>query len=478
MWLSDGGKYLVAFQDGVSRHADNGQRASFVLLDANTNEPIRKYEIPGPGEWAVTTPDASRLFIVSGRAWTWEQYNGWAVFGGSKDLHVLYTFSRESDRPIGEVPLADNPIADLRLSPDGAQVYVLDRGFTKFKKPWPAGNLYIVNSQSGKLVNSQSVGVFPAFYPDEASASMNICSWATAPVGFMGNRTGRVLVIKGQEIASTTDMDVDMFVQRFPSEPGRWVIGSYEMRFFPDAGSADTRPVILRLAKGAKSPPPKKPIDADPIYPAIALPGSSAAAFRLENGKVALVDLNERLLLEVVSTGRKGVKIGRALQRFGVSLGASMASGLAFGSVGSPYAPIFMAGKRLAGPLDMVARADSQFLYAHDSGSDDVTIIDVSKRSVAGVVPVGKGCSGLVRHPMSNHLYAVGSEDVVIIDMSQNTRAGRYTYRSGKLRSVLADETNARVLLATDSELLVFDGKSVEPSIITGLQKPVFLAQP
>ena len=43
MWLSDGGKYLVAFQDGVSRHADNGQRASFVLLDANTNEPIRKY---------------------------------------------------------------------------------------------------------------------------------------------------------------------------------------------------------------------------------------------------------------------------------------------------------------------------------------------------------------------------------------------------------------------------------------------------
>ena len=112
-----------------------------------------------------------------------------AVRGSTR---ALYVFARVAWL-IGEVPLADNPIADLRLSPDGAQVYVLDRGFTKFKKPWPAGNLYIVNSQSGKLVNSQSVGVFPAFYPDEASASMNICSWATAPVGFMGTEPAACL---------------------------------------------------------------------------------------------------------------------------------------------------------------------------------------------------------------------------------------------------------------------------------------------
>jgi DNA-binding beta-propeller fold protein YncE len=129
--------------------------------------------------------------------------------------------------------------------------------------------------------------------------------------------------------------------------------------------------------------------------------------------------------------------------------------------------------------LDLAASSDGKFVYALNSQTNDVTIIDSGDGKVLGHVAVGGGARRVLLSPGGEFLCAQSNKDITLIDTQSNPQHVKHKVLSGKVTTLQVDETGRTLLTLTSKTLEVWDseqGKTL--ATVDGLAEPQFVVTP
>jgi YVTN family beta-propeller protein len=258
-----------------------------------------------------------------------------------------------------------------------------------------------------------------------------------------------------------------------------------DMRFLPD-GASNTTSLIPLNARRATESKPLGGVPGEVLY----LPKSNRVAMTVRTpagdptAKVALVNLDQNKVEHVVKTGRGSVKFGKFMGAMALSIAMSSLSYYAGYSMaqatGSPY---FFYNVYLFTPrppnLELSASPDEKFIYALNSQTNDVTVIDASDGTTKQKIAVGGGCRRVAVAPDGRFLYSFTGGQVNLIDTQSNQNHLEHHSKTGKIRNLLVLEREKRLVALTGKAVVVFDAEKGEIAhTIDGFNEPYILVQP
>jgi hypothetical protein len=180
------------------------------------------------------------------------------------------------------------------------------------------------------------------------------------------------------------------------------------------------------------------------------------------SSKVALLNLKDRRVEHVVTTGRGGVKFGKFLGAVALSAamtGLSYYSGAMMANAsGSPVFFYNVYNFRPAPPnVHLAASPDGRFVYALNTMTNDVTIVRVEDGVVIEKIAVGGGSRAVGLMPGGRFVYAHGAGQLTLIDTRTNQKLAEHAVPSGRLSGVVALASDRRLVGLTSTALLVWD---------------------
>jgi hypothetical protein len=169
--------------------------------------------------------------------------------------------------------------------------------------------------------------------------------------------------------------------------------------------------------------------------------------------KVALFNAESQRIEWIGTAGRPGVRTGKALGRYALAVGISVAAGAAAGAAGSPIAYIFGPGSGSAA-FNMTLGRDKSLLFVKDGESSDVTIFQNETGKVERVIPV-KGHGHLWRPEEGDLVYHISASALTIFDASND-----YSVREVQLDHQRFEISHipGHFYLTTKDSLEVWDG--------------------
>ena len=480
-FLKDG-RYLLCYSMG--RPGDKKTKkepGSITIIDTERNETTATLSTARQGGEIVFTSDASKIFVYSlGEA---AQKRG-APLAVKPSLTV---FSLDSEKPLAEMEL-DGGVAAMALSRDEKFLYLLNRGVPN-KNPGKHrdGVVHVVDTGSLKIVKSHNVGTWPrGLNVDPKSEAALVMAQASAK-----DNNGKLFRLNGSEMAPAVDIGRDpQFVKRFGDEPGRFLLTYDELRFQPDTGALASSFVALNPKKGA--PPPAPGVEKVGGFPSetLYLPGQGKIAFTVLNNlgaptsKLAIVNLKDNKVERVVTTGRGSVKFGKFMGAMALSIGLSSLSYYANYSIAqSLNQPYFFYNVYVFTPaapnVQLSSSADGKFVYALNTQTNDITMIDSADGKVLGHVPVGGGGRRVLLSPGGKFAAAQSNRQITLIDTATNKKHFEHQLTDGHINTLHVDEANRRLVALTSKSLLVMDteqGKLL--TTVDGFSEPQFLVEP
>ena len=129
--------------------------------------------------------------------------------------------------------------------------------------------------------------------------------------------------------------------------------------------------------------------------------------------------------------------------------------------------------------VELAASSDGKSVYALNSQTNDVTIIDSSEGKVLGHVAVGGGARRAMPVPGGRFVCAYSNKEITLIDTQSNKQQVEHKSTTGKVNAVQTDEGGHKVLALTSKALEVWDseeGKLI--ANIDGLTEPQFVVTP
>jgi hypothetical protein len=296
---------------------------------------------------------------------------------------------------------------------------------------------------------------------------------------------GLVFRFRGAEKPQRTDAGSGLrFVRRFGNEPGLFAFAHEDMRFLPDSGDPSTAlvPLNARTAAGKSL----GGVPGEVLY----LPGVKKAAmtvrtpFGQPTSKVAIVDLAGNRVEHVVTTGRGSVKFGKFMGAMALSIALSSLSyygGYSMAqATGSPFFFYNIYTFTPAPPnLELSASADGKFVYALNSQTNDVTVINTQDGTADTKIAVGGGCRRVAIAPGGRFIYSYTGGQVSLIDTQTNKKHLEHQVPSGRVLTVHTFDADKRLAALTSKSLLILDTeKGALAHAIDGFGDPYFLVQP
>jgi len=476
MTLSGDGNYLLCFSPGRAAFKKNPREpAALTIVSTQTNEVTATLKPGRLGKEILTTQDVSRIFVLS---------RGEALDKKTKTGPVkaaLTTFDASAESPLNVVEFDYEP-AQMMLSKDQKWLYLMDRGNLSSKpNKHKNGSVTVVEVATGKVSGAHDAGAQPQqMLLDEQSEEVAVLAQAAAK-----DQTGKLMQIRGTEVTRRMDLGkTPLFLRKAGDRPGYYAFTNEELRFVPNQTSAEVASIPLNGKGVGAAGPEAKSLGGMPGE-TLELPQHERMAVAVRwSSKVALVNLKTNRVDRTVTTGRGGVKFGQFMGAMALSVAASAASyyaGYAMAqSMGSPY---FYYNVYVFNPptpnLSLAASADGKHLYALNTQTNDVTIIDVADGKVMGHVAVGGGARRIFSAPTGKLICAQANGQVTLIRTDTNERVTEFKPKKGKVHALQADASGEKILALTEDSLVVWDARTGEFLGETGgLPDPRMLIQP
>lgn len=475
--FSEDDHYLLCFSQGRSGKKKVEQvPASVTVIDTATNNVEVDLSAGHRGEQILFTRDASRIFVLT----RGEKPKRKGVVPAVKPAVTI--FSLDSEEPLAVIDLRQEAM-QMELSPDEKWLYILDGGHPAKKEAKNVdGAVHVVNLSTLKLAGDYNVGTLPrTLSVDETTDTLTVLAQAS-----MKDRHGKLYQFRGNHLLRTGDVgEAPMSVERFQDRPGMFVMSHDEISFLPDEGPLASSFVALNPKNKRAGYP------GETLY----LPGQNEVVLSLlrwygkgtlkylPTSKVAIADLNGKKMEHVITTGRGGVKFAKTMGALALSAAMTYLS----------YAPAYYMAQstgsyyffydvyvfRMRPPnLSLAASPDGKFVYALNTFTDDVTVINSEDGSVLDKVPVGVSCRRVQLAPGGKYVCAYASKKITLID-TQTQKATVHELTSGHVNTVYTDDANGRILALTTDSVLIFDTEKGDlEQTISGLRDPRLLVLP
>ncbi len=279
------------------------------------------------------------------------------------------------------------------------------------------------------------------------------------------------------------------YVRRPIDRNGTFVISYEDMRFLPDGGGMTGSRLVLNPQKGAPpTPPDVKTLGGFPGELLI-LPDQNRVAMSVTNAmgassRVAILDLKENKIQQVVTTGRGSVKFGKFMGSMALSMAMTALSyNLAYAGAQATGSPIFFYNVYWFTPnapnAELAGSADGQFVYALNTQTNDVTIIRLGDGEVLDKISVGGSCRRVALAPGGKFVYAYAAEEISFIDTHTHKKTVSHQVVTGKVHNVYTIDADHSLVALTSQRLLLWNTETGQLArTIDGFGEPFLLLDP
>jgi DNA-binding beta-propeller fold protein YncE len=475
------GRYLLCFTRGrLGNKKVPREAAAVTIIDTDTAETLATLSTGRLGRETLFTKDGSKVYVLS---------SGEAADKKGNKAEVkpaLTVFELDREKPLAEVELPQE-IREMTLSRDERWLYLLDAGSaSKNPKKHRNGAVHVFDTEALKLAGALDVGTSPRSVDvDAASDYAAVLSQASAK-----DRAGKLYLLKGSQVDRTDEVGMDpQFLRPPENQPGRFVLSYGDMRYLADDGAMANSFVPLNKTKNAPAPAAEAKYLGGNPGEVLALPGGERVAMTVVDAlgaptsKVAIVNTKSNLVESIVTTGRGGVKFGKFMGAMALSVAMTSLSYYANYSVaqatGQPY---FFYNVYVFTPrppnLSLAASADGKTLYALNTSTNDVTMVDVAQGQVLGHVAVGGGARQVMLAPGGKFVCAYSDKEITFIDTQTNKQHSEHKVTDGKVMTLSPDLKSGLVLALLSNGLQVWDAKEGKLlTTVSGLTQARFLAR-
>jgi YVTN family beta-propeller protein len=468
--------------------------ATLTLVDRSSGHSATVLPVGSPASSVQGTRDGSRLFVLA----TPDGVTLLRELGDDKRLSQLRSSSQRAKstlsiyRPGQETP--DRTVeldcwpASWAITPDGKWVYFLDPGVPSANAHrYQEGELVVVDADAGKVAAVHKAGARPDHLSfDDPTGEITALSWASAE---KGETKTQLLRFRGADALPSFDAEDARFIARVPGVPGRWLVTGTAICAWPDGASPGTCiPVTYKRAEwddqghaisssgtrvpangknssGESQNEDQKEAASGPSLngvPDELLPvrGGEALAVKAVD-RLGIVDLKTNRLERAITTGRGAVKAGKVL-------GTVVASVAALAMIGSVEFAILAprlysaANYGMLAPAGMLVGPEGDTVYAVNTFSDDVTILDANTGKAVAKIPVGGGCLGIGLTPNGRFVVAHSPNQITVIDTRTHSRALERQLTDETVNAVYTLRQTPRIVALATHFLVVVDAESGE----------------
>ena len=470
------GRYLLCVSDGKTGTKKKSEEyGSTTVVDTRTAEVTATLPAGRLGLRVALTNDASRIFVLS---------LGEVAKKTKNAPSVLTVFARDNPAPLATVPLGR--ASRLALSLDERWLYVLDPGWPS-KKPAEHrnGEVHVFDTATLASAGSYDVGTQPRTLEVSADDSLTVL----AQVSFKEDR-GKLYRMRGNEKPEVVDVGAaPQYMRRHNNRSGMLVVSNEDVRFLPDAGAATASTLVLNPRKGAKSAGPNVQTLGGLPGELLFLPDQNRVALSVKNAagassKVAILDLKDNKIQQIVTTGRGSVKFGKFLGAMAASVAMSALSyGAGYAGAQASGSPFFFYNVYTFAPkapnVVLAGSTDGQFVYALNTQTNDVTVIRLADGEVLDMIPVGGGCRRLALAPGGKFVYAYTPGEISLIDTQSNKKTLSLHAVGGKVHQVYALEADRTLVALTSQRLLLWNMETGQLArTVEGFAEPFLLLDP
>jgi YVTN family beta-propeller protein len=483
MSLSKDNRYLLCVNDGkgVTKKALPEESGSVTIIDTNSNAAVATLTAGRLGLQAVYNSNLSRIAVFSQGEPSRKK--------NQKGIPPRVTvFDVQQETPLAAIDL--ERAQSISMSSDEKYLYVLDGGIPD-KKPAKHKNavVSVIDLAEPKIVKTHEV----ATYVKELTIDPETNSAYVLAQASVKDDTGRIFRFNGPELAETSTVGSNpQFLKMFGRDFGNFVMTGSDIRKLPAAGPVGSSFIALNRAKGA---PAADAAAADRYLGGVPgevlhLPQQGKLVTTVRNNlgaptsKVAIVDLKDNKVQSVVTTGRGSVKFGKFMGALALSVAMSSLSYYANYSIavntGQPYFFYNVYSFRVAPPnLELTASPDGKFVYALNSQTNDVTVIDIAAGKTLDKIAVGGSCRRVALAPGGKFVYSFTPGQFDLIDVATNKKHQEHAVTKGKLNAVHEQQAEKRLLVLTSESVQVWDAeKGSLASTITGFHNPHLVVEP
>lgn len=489
MSFSKDNRYLLCVNvgKGVSKKNLPEEFGSVTIIDANTNAQAASLSAGRLGLQTVYNSDLSRIAVFS-QGEPSKKKNIPPI----KPRVTIFDIQREA--PLAEIEF--ERAASISLSSDEKYIYVLDGGVPN-KKPAKHQNavVSVIDLATSKVVKTHEVATYvKELTIDETTNSAYVLAQASVK-----DNTGKFFRFNGPDLVETTDVGKNpQFIRSFGKEFGSFIMSGSDIRMLPAGGNVSSSFISLAPSKSKE----KTNIGAARETPAglalgglpgevLHLPQQNKLATTVRNAlggptsKVAIIDLKDNKVQNVVTTGRGGVKFGKFMGAMALSVAMSSLSYYANYSIavntGSPFFFYNVYAFTPAPPnIELTSSPDGKFVYALNSQTNDVTVIDVlAGKALDNKIAVGGSCRRVSLAPGGKFVYSYTPGQFDLIEVASNKKHLEQQVASGKVRTVHTQDAEKRILVLTSDSVLVYDAdKGSLANTIKGFHNPNIVVEP
>jgi DNA-binding beta-propeller fold protein YncE len=449
-----------------------------VLIDAEKNKVVA---MRCPIRFAHTTlftPDASRFFFIN-RAERADKKQGTPAREPS-----ITTFAREQKEPLAEAVLPD--ITAAVLSPDGKWLYALDPGDPN-KKPERHRDaaVAVIDVETGKIAATHAIGIQPR------SLSSDLDNGVVTVIAQQGPKdtAAKLYVFHGKDAPQKIDAGEEASGLRPVGRDGtRVILARDSLRFLDKAGDVLSPAVPLNATKGADKSGEityagGNPGEVLPLPDRDRLVMSVVHSNGAPTGKLALVDLKQKAVLKVITSGRGSIRIAKtvlAVAEVAMAAGASarMAADpqLFTGYGGNPILANF-SGLYSPPPPNMhvAAGPDGRFVYAFNAQTGDITVVATEDGATPKMIPFGN-CEYIRQAPGGKFMVARNAGNVLLI--KTDTHESTEHKVPGGFRSLYIFQDSPLMAAATGKGIMLWDIEKGTLVDTLATSEPVLFLEP
>jgi DNA-binding beta-propeller fold protein YncE len=208
------------------------------------------------------------------------------------------------------------------------------------------------------------------------------------------------------------------------------------------------------------------------------LPGQDREAVLTSDHQLGIVNFEENRLEHVVKIGRGSIRGAKLAGKVALAGGAVVFAG---SLTGVAFLTAYTSSSWTQALHRLIATPDGRFLYALDTSSNDVTIVNSEDGSVLDYIPVGSDCMGLLLTSDGRFIWAIARTRLTLIDTASNKQRFQHEFApaAGRLQDWKVLPENGRILLLFDNQLQAWDPEQASSlATIKGLSEARLLVLP
>jgi len=400
--------------------------------------------------------------------------------------HVITTLNKKGEI-INQIELPDwerpeiSKFFELRLqfSDDEKWLYVFDPGEkTKETDHYRTSGVIMINCSNGKIDKSVDFGYNPFIIKEPYNKNDLLASY-TSPK----NDSMQLSFLFGNNISETKLIIPAsyLFIPVFESD-GFYAIGKHYIYFVSE--KLDTSYQIIAY----REPKVNLPVFDNIITNALYLIKSKQVVVFTAAEEYGIFNAQSH---ELLYDG----EIGSDMARGAIALGQFIQTATMFASFAIP-GPLYFTSVLLYSPVaiydnilsvspivyyaagNLIISPDERFIYAYDTYTNDITIIDRNTGKIIDYIPAGKGYKGMILAPDCKYIWVLSDSRLQIIEMNNNRIIAEFKNKTelGEISGITYIGSMKSLAIMYDKTLQIWDMENRKNiKTITVLSKPKFI---